>query len=72
MSDFVIEKYDYEFEIRFLADAMLGKLAKYLRICGFDTAYRTVNDEDPVQWARKEGRILLTRNRNFFYKSRKL
>lgn len=46
---------------------MVGKLARYLRMCGHDTAYaldRGVEDADEVQaWAEREGRTLLTRNR---------
>lgn len=48
---------------RFLCDAMLGKLCKWLRIAGFDAAY--VHRSVPVQLvdrARHEGRIILTRN----------
>lgn len=48
---------------RFLCDAMLGKLCKWLRIAGFDAAY--TSHSVPVQLvdrARREGRIILTRN----------
>lgn len=52
---------------RFLCDAMLGTLATYLRMCGYDTAYaldRGVEANDAlVEWARTEERTLLTRNR---------
>jgi hypothetical protein len=51
---------------RFLCDAMLGKLARYLRMCGYDTAYaldRDVEADDAVRaLARREGRRLLTRD----------
>jgi uncharacterized protein with PIN domain len=51
---------------RLLCDAMLGKLATYLRMCGYDTAYaldRDVEDADAIlAWAREEDRTLLTRN----------
>jgi len=52
-----------EKKIKFLVDCMLGKLAKWLRIFGYDTIHDSVL-KNPVLifTARKEGRILLTRN----------
>lgn len=50
-------------EIRFLADSMLGTLAKWLRILGFDTLYfPELSDPEAVRLARAEGRVLLTRD----------
>jgi len=52
---------------RLLVDAMLGKLARYLRMCGYDAAYALDRgleaDEDLLAVARDEGRQLLTRDR---------
>ncbi|HZY71194.1 MAG TPA: Mut7-C RNAse domain-containing protein [Thermoplasmata archaeon] len=49
---------------RFLADAMVGRLARYLRFAGYDTEYgRGVDDTDLALWAARDGRILLTRDR---------
>ena len=49
--------------VRFLADAMLGRLARWLRILGFDCAYESEgDDEDLVRRAQQEERILLTRD----------
>jgi uncharacterized protein with PIN domain len=49
---------------RFVADAHLGKLATYLRLLGFDTLYRDDRDDAGlVHVARRDRRILLTRNR---------
>jgi uncharacterized protein with PIN domain len=47
----------------FVADCMLGRLAKWLRILGFDVLYFP-KAEDPalVEIARREGRVLLTRD----------
>lgn len=71
--------------IRFLVDFMLGKLARELRMMGFDTVY--INKEDITQQsifsllnrAKQEGRKLLTRNHKlmgyaevFFIKSEKV
>lgn len=48
---------------RFIADAMLGSLAKWLRIMGFDTLYyRVIDDNELVRTAKQEGRILITRD----------
>ena len=47
-----------------LADAMLGRLAKWLRLLGYDTAYASsLPDHRIAARARAEGRIVLTRDR---------
>ena len=52
-------------EIKFLADRMLGKLVKWLRILGYDTSYPSFNNDlSLILTARQEGRILLTRDVN--------
>jgi hypothetical protein len=49
---------------RFIADVHLGRLASYLRILGFDTLYsREWSDEELVDVAVRERRIMLTRDR---------
>jgi uncharacterized protein len=49
---------------RFLADAMLERLARWLRVLGFDTASGdTATDAELVRRAQEEGRVLLTRDR---------
>lgn len=51
-------------EPRFLADAMLGRLARWLRILGFDTAYRDDwPDAEIARVAYEDERIVLTRDR---------
>ncbi len=46
---------------RFVADVMLGKLAKWLRIAGYDVLYSNrYGDEELVALSRDQGRILLT------------
>jgi len=48
---------------RFVADTMLGRLAKWLRILGYDTRYDPALDDDALlRLAQAEGRILLTRD----------
>lgn len=50
---------------RFAADAMLGRLARWLRALGFDTWHLPdVDDHDLVARADAENRILLTRDRH--------
>lgn len=51
-------------ESRFMLDVHLGKLARLLRRFGFDAAYATTaTDEQIVLTARRERRIILTRDR---------
>src|SRR5262245_20707647 len=48
---------------RFLADGMVGKLARWLRLLGYDTAYLPqLSPEGVIQEARRQGRIILTRD----------
>lgn len=50
--------------MKLLADAMLGRLAKWLRILGYDTAYLADTDDFAVlRLARAEERLILTRDR---------
>jgi hypothetical protein len=47
----------------FVADVMLGKLAKTLRMLGYDVAYRSDASDDAVRLqAVREGRVVLTRD----------
>jgi uncharacterized protein with PIN domain len=50
--------------VRFIADAHLGALARFLRMAGFDTLYENdYRDEDLVAIAVREERTVLTRDR---------
>jgi hypothetical protein len=52
-------------ELRFIADAHLGALARRLRMLGFDVLYRnSYDDAEVARIARDEGRVVLTRDRN--------
>jgi uncharacterized protein with PIN domain len=47
-----------------LVDAMLGRLARWLRLLGYDAAYwRDGSDEELMAAARVEGRQIVTRDR---------
>jgi uncharacterized protein with PIN domain len=47
--------------MKFIADCHLGKIAKYLRIFGFDTLYfQSMDDDSIIEIAHKEQRYLLT------------
>jgi uncharacterized protein with PIN domain len=48
--------------MRFAADRMLGKLAKWLRILGYDTLYSQSIDDKAFLGLATQGRILLSRN----------
>jgi uncharacterized protein len=49
---------------RLLVDAMLGKLARWLRLMGYDAAYwQTGSDEALAAEAQAEGRLIVTRDR---------
>jgi uncharacterized protein with PIN domain len=50
--------------VRFIADEMLGTVAKWLRILGFDTLYaRGMEDDEILEVAEKDKRVILTRDR---------
>jgi uncharacterized protein with PIN domain len=51
-------------ELRFILDVHLGRLAKYLRLCGFDTLFsKYYDDREIIDVAVKEKRIILTRDK---------
>ncbi|RTR00454.1 Mut7-C RNAse domain-containing protein [Halomonas nitroreducens] len=57
--------------LRFLLDVHLGRLARYLRLLGFDCRYRNhAGDAELAAQAEREGRILLTRDRNLLKRKR--
>ncbi len=56
-------------EKRFLADVMLGRLARWLRVLGYDTLYtRKAIDSVLMVGAYRDGRLILTRNSKIYKK----
>ena len=51
--------------MKFLCDQMLGTLAKWMRIFGFDTFYANgeIDDKELIDICLKENRILITRDK---------
>jgi len=48
---------------RFIADVMLGRLARWLRLLGFDTLYfPDISDNQLIRIAKEQGRFILTRD----------
>jgi uncharacterized protein with PIN domain len=48
---------------QFVVDRMLGKLARWLRVLGYDTLYLGGAGDEVIRRGLDEGRILVTRNR---------
>ncbi|MCW4044608.1 MAG: Mut7-C RNAse domain-containing protein [Candidatus Bathyarchaeota archaeon] len=56
--------------MKFLADGMLGKLTRWLRMLGHDVKYSSKLDDDELMTvAKKERRILLTRDLALFQRA---
>lgn len=50
-------------EVKFIVDTNVGKLAKWLRIMGYDSLFvNAIDDDSLIHIAREEDRVLLTRD----------
>ncbi len=50
-------------DCKFIVDAMLGNIAKKLRMCGYDSIYHSdVSDEMILEIAQKQNRIIITKD----------
>ena len=61
--------------MQFVADAMLGKLARWLRMMGYNTlcaADMPVDDDDLLNIALDENRILLTRDQELYRRAKEM
>jgi len=59
-------------EPKFIVDAMLGSLARWLRILGYDTVYgNKMEDWLILRRAELEGRVIITRDRGLHHKALK-
>jgi uncharacterized protein with PIN domain len=59
--------------MRFVVDCMLGKLAKWLKILGFDTVYDSAADDDQILLiAQKEKRAILSRDTGLLGRAKSL
>ena len=56
--------------MKFIADGMLGKLTRWLRMLGNDVKYsNTLNDVELIVMAKKERRILLTKDLELYQRA---
>ncbi len=52
-------------EVRFIVDSMLGRLAKWLRIMGYDAHYQQSYKQGEIEALIDEGRIFVTRKKQW-------
>jgi len=59
-----------ENEPTFFVDAMLGNIAKKLRLMGYDSMYFSdINDDELIQLAKKDERIIISKDGDLIKKS---
>ncbi len=58
--------------MRFICDSMLGDVARWLRLLGYDTLYsRNYEDWEILRIAQKDSRVILTRDVGLFRRARR-
>ncbi len=59
--------------MRFICDSMLGDIARWLRMLGYDTLYsRSYEDWEILRIARRDSRVILTKDVALYRRARKL
>lgn len=57
-------------DIKFIVDGMLGRVARWLRMLGYDTKYAgDLQDNEILEIAANEGRIILTKDYQLYRKA---
>ena len=56
--------------MRFVLDEMLGRSSRWLRILGYEVKYLKSSDDDLLEVAKRENRILLTRDLELFRRAK--
>ena len=58
---------------KYLCDQMLGTLAKWLRLLGFDTFYANaaITDDELIEIAKKENRTIISRDKQLLIRGKK-
>ena len=59
--------------MKFLCDQMLGSLARWLRLLGFDTYYADseIDDTSLLEIAKKQKRVIITRDKELLIRAKK-
>jgi uncharacterized protein with PIN domain len=56
----------------FLVDQMLGELARWLRLLGYDTNYsKDLNDDELIEYSKEENRVLVTCDERLYSRAMK-
>ena len=57
-----LNRLSVDMRAKFIADLILGRLSRWLRLYGYDTLYGVKDDDEILKIAEEEGRIVLTRD----------
>lgn len=67
-----MEKEESSSQPKFILDAMYGRLARWLRLLGYDTLYNVaLSDNEILKIARNQSRILITNDQKLFRRAQK-